>query len=89
MKQFLKCRLYPRVGGWDFLKKIRGHVYTHEAVREKRAETHTTLAQLRLEPVLRILADFLNILAHLYVVFTLLFKCCPLGCVNVLKYLLC
>jgi hypothetical protein len=33
-------------------------VLISEAVKVERAEIHATLAQLRLEPVLRILADF-------------------------------
>jgi hypothetical protein len=67
-----------------FFPIIRGHVLIREAVNVERAKLHATLAQLRLEPVLRILADFSNHLAHLYVVLVLLFKCSPLGRVNML-----
>jgi hypothetical protein len=89
MKQFLKCCLNPRVGGWVFFfNNLRTRVYSRGCERE-RAEIHATLAQLRLEWVLRILADFSNRLAHLYVIFALLFKCCPLECVNMLKNLSC
>jgi hypothetical protein len=40
-----------------FLDNLRTRVYSRGCERE-RAEIHATLAQLRLEPVLRILADF-------------------------------
>jgi hypothetical protein len=63
------------------MDNLRTRVCSRGCERE-RAEIHATLAQLRLEPVLRILADFSDRLAYLYVVFASLFKCCPLVCVN-------
>jgi hypothetical protein len=71
-----------RVGFFSSI--IRTHLLIREAVKEKRAKIHATFAQLRLEPVLRFLADFSNCLAHLYFVLVFLFNCSPLGSVNML-----
>jgi hypothetical protein len=58
-KAISKCRPYPRVGGWVFSSTF----VARWGCESERADLHTTLAQLRLEPVLGLLADFLNCLA--------------------------
>jgi hypothetical protein len=88
LKQFQNVVFTRRwAGDFFFFNNLRTRVDSRACERE-RAETHATLDQLSLEPVLRILADFSNHLAHFYVVFVMLFKCSPLGCVNML-YICC
>jgi hypothetical protein len=49
----LKCRIYPRAGGWVFCCwTFQGHVFLFEAVKVLGADFLALFSHLRLEPVL-------------------------------------